>query len=133
MSENKPKEDYSIRDFSPLELGQAVIFLVLEYKDKLVDIVPEVEGHIWLSKMDLLSDEIQKGEEGDVAMIRGLTSELKGLLAKLGCPNDRLEKENLIKFSEARLSAARKEYPLEGGAQEEQDPFAPPKKKEFKN
>ena len=132
MSEKDSKEDYSMKDFSPRELGQAIIFLVLEYKDKLVDLVPEAEGHIWLSKMDLLSDEIKKGEEGDVDMIRGLTSELKGLLVKLGCPDDRLEKGNLIQFLEARIATARKEYPLEGGA-EEQDPFAEPKKKEYKN
>lgn len=130
MSEKEPKEDYSIRDFDPREVGQAIILLFFEYKDNLENL-PEAEGFLWLDKAKLLGEEVRRGEEGDVDMIRGLTSELKGLLLKIGCPSERMEKENLIKFMEARLKVARQEYGI--GGVEEQDPFAPPKKKEYKN
>lgn len=131
MSEKDPKENYGIVDFDPLEIGKAIIFLYFEYKDELKNL-PEEEERMWFSKVQLLSEEIKKGEEeGDIAIIRGLTSELKGLLSKLGCPSDRMEKKNLVQFYEARVVAAQKEIDPEGGVEE--DPFAPPKKKEYKN
>lgn len=114
MSEKDPKENYGVKDFDPLEIGQAINLLVFEYKDKLNELT-EKEGYIWLDKMRLLGEEISKQEKGDLAIIRGLTSELKGLLLKFGCPSERLEKENLIKFMEARLETAKKEYGVEGG------------------
>lgn len=115
MSEKNPKENYGIVDFDPLEIGRAIIFLYFEYKDALKNL-PEEEDEIWFSKVQLLSEEIKKGEEeGDLAIIRGLTSELKGLLLKLGCPSDRMEKKNLVQFYEARVVAAQKEIDPEGG------------------
>ncbi len=130
MSEKDPKEEF-LKSFGPREKGEATLFLLFEYKDKTSDLSKE-DQQLLQGKMTLLGEEIRKDEQGDEEMIMGLTSEIKGfLLDKLGCPPERLTIENLIQFHEAYLKQARQERGSEGGA--EQDPFMPPKKKEYKN
>ena len=127
MSEKDPKEEF-LKSFGAKEKGEATLFLLFEYKDKMSDLSPE-DQQLLEGKMSLLSEELRHDEQGDEDMIRGLTSEIKGfLLDKLGCPPERLTIENLIQFHEAYLNQALQER----GLKKEEDPFLP-KKKTYQN
>ena len=128
MSERDPRVEEYLESFGPKEMAEAILLIAFEQNESSKQL-DKNDYELFMDKKFFLNEELEK-EDPDLKIVRGVSMELKTfLINKLNVPVENFTHQNLIQFRQARHAEIRKEH----GVKEEFDPFAEPKKKEYKN